>query len=251
MASSRRNSDRAGFSTRRSVAPVAPSWRLDSRVPSKRICRDIENGVALQRGADDGPRGHAGIWPCVAGGVRLSARQLMRTRSVTGCDWQVSTKPRFTSYSSSAKLASMRTSPSSTCARQVQQTPALQATSMAHQCRRKRHVEDGPPRKPDLEHPPNAVGDHRNLRHLTDVRFTGAAAVTCSVRQQLFERGRARSRRSSQAAAQEATIRPGRRCRPRRTLLHRARRRTDRRLLRCPDARCRSALCNLAGQRAS
>src|SRR5205085_5261078 len=41
------------------------------------------------------------------------------TRSVIGCAWHVRTKPLATSFLSSAKLSSMRTSPSITFARQV------------------------------------------------------------------------------------------------------------------------------------
>ena len=48
------------------------------------------------------------------------------TRSVSGCAWQVRTKPQATSFLSRAKLRSMRTSPSTTLARQVPQTPEVQ-----------------------------------------------------------------------------------------------------------------------------
>ena len=53
--------------------------------------------------------------------------KLTTTRSLTGWAWQVSTKPCAISCGSSVKLRSILTSPSSTRARQVQHTPALQA----------------------------------------------------------------------------------------------------------------------------
>ena len=73
--------------------------------------------------------------------LRQRSSKLITTRSVSGCAWQVSTKPSSTSGCSSEKFLSMRTLPSSTRATASAAYPTL-AGERQVQPRRQRHLED-------------------------------------------------------------------------------------------------------------